>query len=223
MGEDTGLAVGLEEAPVAEEIPFDTEIPETTEEGAPAEGEGEQAAPIGAEPDAPAIKDGILNEATKAHLDALKVTDPKLAKALRDALFSNDRYAKAIPGGIKEYQALTKALEPVGGVEGLQQTLQQVDYFNGIDAAFTAADPKFVEALTDTPEGSEAFQRLAPAMIEKFKALNPDSPFQIPADFHRACALAELGQREAAVKIWSFIAARYPKHELAAEAAALCR
>ena len=59
--------------------------------------------------------------------------------------------------------------------------------------------------------------------IDSFKALNPDSPFQIPADFHRACALAELGQREAAVKIWSFIAARYPKHELAAEAAALCR
>lgn len=69
------------------------------------------------------------------------------------------------------------------------------------------------------------FGRASEALLEidSFKALNPDSPFQIPADFHRACALAELGQKDAAVKIWSFIAARYPKHELAAEAAALCR
>lgn len=69
------------------------------------------------------------------------------------------------------------------------------------------------------------FGRASEALLEidSFKALNPDSPFQIPADFYRAKALAELGQRDAAVKIWSFIAARYPKHELAAEAAALCR
>jgi tetratricopeptide (TPR) repeat protein len=69
------------------------------------------------------------------------------------------------------------------------------------------------------------FGRASEALLEidSFKALNPESPFQIPADFHRACALAELGQKDAAVKIWSFIAARYPKHELAAEAAARSR
>jgi tetratricopeptide (TPR) repeat protein len=69
------------------------------------------------------------------------------------------------------------------------------------------------------------FGRASEALLEidSFKALNPDSPFQIPADFYRACALADLGQRDAALKIWSFIAARYPKHELAAEAASLSR
>ena len=54
--------------------------------------------------------------------------------------------------------------------------------------------------------------------IESFKGLNPDSPFQIPADFYRAKALAGLGQVNAAKKIWLSIANQYPKHELAAEA-----
>ena len=59
--------------------------------------------------------------------------------------------------------------------------------------------------------------------IESFRAMNPDNPFQIPADFYRARALAELGQKDEAKKIWSEIATNYPKHELAAESARLAR
>jgi tetratricopeptide (TPR) repeat protein len=54
--------------------------------------------------------------------------------------------------------------------------------------------------------------------VDSFKALNPESPFQIPADFHRARALDGLGRKEEARKIWSAIVTQYPKHPLAESA-----
>ena len=54
--------------------------------------------------------------------------------------------------------------------------------------------------------------------VDSFKALNPESPFQIPADFHRARALAGLGRVEEARKVWSSIVTQYPKHPLAESA-----
>ncbi len=53
--------------------------------------------------------------------------------------------------------------------------------------------------------------------IESFRQMQPDSPYQIPADFYRARALFELGKKDEARKIWAEIASKYPKHELAAE------
>ena len=55
--------------------------------------------------------------------------------------------------------------------------------------------------------------------IDSFRAMNPDSPYQIPADFYRARALYELGRKEEARRIWKEIATRYPKHDLAKESA----
>ena len=54
--------------------------------------------------------------------------------------------------------------------------------------------------------------------IESFRQMNPDSPYQIPADFYRARALFELGKKDDAKKIWQDIAKKYPKHELAGDA-----
>ncbi len=53
--------------------------------------------------------------------------------------------------------------------------------------------------------------------IESFQQMQPDSPYQIPADFYRARALFELGKKDEARKIWADLAAKYPKHELAGE------
>jgi tetratricopeptide (TPR) repeat protein len=53
--------------------------------------------------------------------------------------------------------------------------------------------------------------------IESFEKMQPDSPYQIDLDFHRARALHELGQKEQARKIWAEIARKYPKHALADE------
>ena len=56
------------------------------------------------------------------------------------------------------------------------------------------------------------------AELDSFKKIQRDSPWQIDADFYRAEALAGLGKRDEAVKIWNDIAKNYPKHELAGEA-----
>jgi tetratricopeptide (TPR) repeat protein len=57
--------------------------------------------------------------------------------------------------------------------------------------------------------------------IDSFREMNPDSPFQIPADFYRAKALWELGKKDEARTIWQRIAKEFPKHELAAESSRL--
>ena len=59
--------------------------------------------------------------------------------------------------------------------------------------------------------------------IESFRQMNPDSPYQIPADFYRARALYELGKKDDAKKIWQDLAKKYPKHELAGDAAMWAR
>jgi tetratricopeptide (TPR) repeat protein len=57
--------------------------------------------------------------------------------------------------------------------------------------------------------------------VDSFKALNPESPFQIPADFHRARALDGLGRKDEARQIWASIVTQYPRHPLAESAGRL--
>lgn len=63
-----------------------------------------------------------------------------------------------------------------------------------------------------------AFGRWAEALVEldSFKNVQPDSPYEIDADFYRAEALAALGKKDEAKKIWLNISTKYPHHELAA-------
>ena len=53
------------------------------------------------------------------------------------------------------------------------------------------------------------------AELEAFAATHPDSPYQIDADYYRARALYELGNKDDARKIWLKIVKDYPKSELA--------
>lgn len=50
--------------------------------------------------------------------------------------------------------------------------------------------------------------------IESFEKLQPDSPFQIDAEYYRARALFGLGNKDEARKIWKMIVAQYPQHAL---------
>jgi len=63
-----------------------------------------------------------------------------------------------------------------------------------------------------------AFGRWSVAITEldSFKKVQPDSPYEIDADFYRAEALNALGKTDEAKKIWRDISTNYPRHELAA-------
>jgi tetratricopeptide (TPR) repeat protein len=53
--------------------------------------------------------------------------------------------------------------------------------------------------------------------IDSFGKMNPDSPYQIPADYYRARALYELGKKDEARSIWQEILTKYPKSDLVDE------
>jgi len=59
------------------------------------------------------------------------------------------------------------------------------------------------------------------AELDSFKKIEPDSPYVIDTDFYRAVALDGLGRKDEARKIWSEIATKYPKHELASQSKTL--
>jgi len=59
--------------------------------------------------------------------------------------------------------------------------------------------------------------------LESFKGLSPESPYLVDADFHRAHALWELGQKDDARKLWAEIARKFPNHSLAKDSEELAR
>lgn len=58
----------------------------------------------------------------------------------------------------------------------------------------------------------------AEAELGCFQRVQPDSPFQIDAQYYLARALYEKGDKEAARKIWNNLAKEYPKHPLTPKA-----
>ncbi len=51
--------------------------------------------------------------------------------------------------------------------------------------------------------------------LDSFKKIQPESPYEIDADFYSAEALHALGKKEEALKLWSLISSKYPHHKLA--------
>src|SRR5476651_570976 len=92
-----------------------TQVEETPEGAATAE--GEHTAPVKAEP---AIVDGKLSASALQTLTKIKAENPQLARALHDALFGQHRFMQAVPGGLKEVQALKQTVEQLGGETGIQ-------------------------------------------------------------------------------------------------------
>ncbi len=59
--------------------------------------------------------------------------------------------------------------------------------------------------------------------LDSFRGFNPESPYLVDADFYRARALWELGNKDQARQIWAEIARQYPKHPLASQSDELAR
>lgn len=120
------------------------------------------------------VENGRLSPAAKAELDALKVKNPPLAKAIQRALFAEDRLRRELPGGFKEVAELRGKLEELGGETGIQELNQEIGGWREFDNNYSAGDPKVLEFLTQTPEAAAAFLKIAPAAFEKFKEAHPD-------------------------------------------------
>lgn len=120
------------------------------------------------------VKGGKLGAKTKEALAQIKATNPRLARELSRALFAQERYKQELPGGLQELSELKQTVEKLGGPQGIEKLQQEYREYSDIDARFANGDPKFINDLTDNPEGQSAFLKLAPSMIQKFEELDPD-------------------------------------------------
>lgn len=131
------------------------------------------AAPAKAEP--VISEDGKrLSEQARSMLDELRKTNPELAKQFRNALFEADRFKRAVPGGLHEVQELRETVEQLGGDEGIQRVQEELSGWQQFDQQFTAADPRAIDFMVETPEGKQSFLQLAPVAFAKFAELNPE-------------------------------------------------
>lgn len=122
----------------------------------------------------PVIQGGKLSAAAKATLEEIRAKDPRLAKELKTALFQAESFRREVPGGVRELREMRQHIEALGGSEGIQRTQQELQYWNDLDQQFTAGDPRMIEAMTDTPEGQQAFIKLAPQIFNKYSELDQD-------------------------------------------------
>lgn len=172
----------MDEFPEMPDMPADEPI-----DTAP-EGGGESAPVAAAEPSPPAepgaaaeksslktvLSNGTLSPEAKSAVEKLRAENPQFAEAVRKALFAEDRFQRALPGGLKEISDLRSRLEQYGGEVGLNETYQEVDGWRQFDQLYTAGDPKVFDFLTESPEAKQAFLKLAPAAFERYREVHPD-------------------------------------------------
>jgi hypothetical protein len=186
---------GVLEAPEVDQLETPetgtAEIPETPESDSGNQTIADPNAPKPTGLGVPAIKDGKLSEAARATLTEIKAKDPILAKELQRALFQADALRREVPGGLKEIQELKAKVEEFGGLDGVAKSREELAYFNDLDSQFTAGDPRFIQALIETPEGQTAFLKLAPQMFGKYAELHPEGHAQYLAQSFQADAAQE--------------------------------
>lgn len=103
----------------------------------------------------------------------------KQDKDLKSLWFASQALKTAIPGGFKAAIEEHKALEAVGGVEGIQTLQQDVDSFQHFDQLFSENPEQWVkETFGADPEQATKATRLA---LQHIKATNPEMGEHIEA------------------------------------------
>ena len=108
-----------------------------------------------------------------AHIDALKKTDPALAKELKNLYYSQKAFKEAFPGGLPEVKKFREAYDQLGGEEGIQGINAERAEWKQIDEKFAAGDATVLDAFAQ--QNPEGFSKLIPAALDKLAALDRDS------------------------------------------------
>jgi hypothetical protein len=118
----------------------------------------------------------VISPQLRAHIDAIKKTDPTLAGQLKDIAYAASVFKKEFPGGLKEAQTLKSVVEAAGGTEAIAQVGQKVEALEQelatIDQDFAAGKPDLLNKLIEqSPEG---FAKLMPSAISRFANTDPE-------------------------------------------------
>jgi len=163
-------------------LPADAATDTTIDTGidAPPDTDGADEPPAPTDPttpsatDGPAVSDGKLTQAGREELQRIAKTNPKLARSIRSALLEADAFRRELPGGLKDLATMRQQMEEYGGPDAIAKTREELNYFSQLDEQYTAGDPRFIQAMIDTPEGKQGFLKLAPAMLDKFREISPE-------------------------------------------------
>lgn len=145
--------------------------------------------------DIPEVADEPIEEHESPEIDSKqplwKQLEPKLANL-------DPRDKNLIKGKLIALENVDRQLQPIGGVKGavalhtaigglrndpnqtpeqaIHETLQERDYFRGLDDAFTKADPSFVEKMISASNdaGQQSFERIAPAFADGWAKAAPE-------------------------------------------------
>ena len=168
-------AAPIESPSVSDSSPVDAEFLDQPDGAESEEGEpSTDLAVIDRSGDQRPVIDNKLSAPAKAALDQIRTSNPTLATTLQRALFLQDRILRELPGGMKELQTMRQRIEELGGETGIQEFRGELDGWRAFDQQYTAADPKVLDFLTNTPEAQDAFLKIAPMAFNKFAELNPD-------------------------------------------------
>ncbi len=115
---------------------------------------------------------GKLSEAATTALATIKGTNPAIAAELTKAIHIRDAVRAEFPGGLKEARELKARLADLESDGPIEQTREELAGFREYDNQFMTGDPRFVETMIKAEPN--AFQRLAPMIMQKFAELNPD-------------------------------------------------
>jgi len=165
---------------------------------------------------------------------AFEAHDPEVATLAKIRIGDHYRLTNRIKSAIEQYQSVQKQIaDETGGrkvpaqdracsiaVEDLLENGQRIEASDKL-RKWELGHPmaKFdSDYLLLRGRMLNAFGRWSEALVEldSFKNMQPDSPYEIAANFQRAEALNALGKVDEAQRIWKEISTKYPHHELAA-------
>lgn len=114
-----------------------------------------------------------LADVAKTKIEALKAIDPALPGTLRAAAYELNGFQREFPGGLKEATALKNGISEFGGLEGVKQTAQDYAEVGAVTRSFFDGKPEFWDSLIG--ESPEAFSRMMPSGLERWKQHDPAS------------------------------------------------
>src|SRR5580658_2354464 len=134
---DEGLDLGAAEEAVdtgVESVDADlgTENVEVESDASEGDAEGQQRELGGSEPKS-LFANGKFSPEAQAKIDKLKAEDPAFAKQISRAIREVEGYRRALPQGLREVKELRAHVEKLGGLPGIEETVQDLAFFRDLD------------------------------------------------------------------------------------------
>lgn len=124
------------------------------------------------------VKGPALWRDIKTAAQSGKPLTPQQLSQLNKVIHRDDAHRSKYPEGLSSLESQLSAVKQLVDDEtmpidqAIAQTVQERDYFRGLDSAYTAGKPEFVDKIAEA--SPEAFQNLAPSMFRKYAEMNPE-------------------------------------------------